>query len=424
MPQYAAFLGHQPHVSIAELAASIPGFALDKIVDQQVAMFSSSEELDPADLTQLGGCVLLAVRITQDAVGLEDIPQIIGKETAHVKKKVTFGLRCFGLAPREIKRAYHDSKEWLRKNEKPSRYIGNDHKPAATALLHDAGVISGKKGVELFLIVGEGGLWVGKTIAAQDINAYTKRDMEKPVRDTTVGLLPPKLAQIMLNLGAWAATSAELQATHVDEKTGAKPKRKKTVIYTVLDPFCGTGVIPLECLLRGWNVLASDSSVKAVNGCTKNIEWLRKEMKIFKKDVNDVVEKHDATKAFSFKQLPDMIVTETSLGPALTKFPNQRDLKKLISESEQLQAAFLTNVAQTVPGVPVVCIWPFWRAKGERYRLEKIWNALGKIGYTATLPDGITAEDPAHPSLLYQRKDQFVGREIVILKPTASRNGK
>ncbi len=40
----------------------------------------------------------------------------------------------------------------------------------------------------------------------------------------------------------------------------------------VFDPFCGTGVIPLEAILRGCNVLASDISLKAVNGTTKNIE--------------------------------------------------------------------------------------------------------------------------------------------------------
>jgi hypothetical protein len=35
------------------------------------------------------------------------------------------------------------------------------------------------------------------------VNAYAKRDMGKPVRDTGVGLLPPKLAQILLNFGSW-----------------------------------------------------------------------------------------------------------------------------------------------------------------------------------------------------------------------------
>jgi hypothetical protein len=34
----------------------------------------------------------------------------------------------------------------------------------------------------------------------QDIDAYAERDFERPMRDAFVGMLPPKLAQIMLNL--------------------------------------------------------------------------------------------------------------------------------------------------------------------------------------------------------------------------------
>jgi tRNA G10 N-methylase Trm11 len=202
-----------------------------------------------------------------------------------------------------------------------------------------------------------------------------------------------------------------------EKKKNAARKRKKKEIYTVLDPFCGTGVIPMECLLREWPVEASDSALKAVNGCKKNLEWLRKEKKILKKDVSDAVTKHDATKAFSFKELPDIVVTETTLGPSLTKKPKKTEVNKLRKNNEKIQEAFLQNAAATLPGVPIVCTWPFWRVNNENIRLEKIWDALGKAGYEAVVPEGIVAENPEKPSLLYQRKDQFVGREIVILKP-------
>ena len=173
----------------------------------------------------------------------------------------------------------------------------------------------------------------------------------------------------------------------------------------------------MECLLRSWPVEGSDVTTKAVNGSKKNIEWIRKELKILKKDVSDSVTKHDATKAFSHKTLPDIVVTETSLGPNLSKKPNKTELKSLVKESEKLQEAFLQNAAATLPGVPLVCTWPFWRLGAENVRLEKIWDALTKAGYEAVLPDEIVADNPERPSLLYQRKDQFVGREIVILRP-------
>ncbi|MDA1292778.1 MAG: hypothetical protein O3A81_03300 [bacterium] len=414
MYQYAAVLGHQPHISLAELAASVQGFVLESIECKQVALFSTEEPLDDNIIDVLGGIIMLAERITTADVSMDDIPKLMSGEVAKVKKKVTFGLRCYNVPRADIKTAYRKGKEEMKRQNRPCRYIGNDKKAAAVALLKDSEVITGKKGVEIFIVRKPHEFWIGKTIGIQDIDAYTHRDMEKPVRDTTVGLLPPKLAQIMLNFGGWMAREA---LPEEEKNKNAARKHKKKEIYTVLDPFCGTGVILMECLLRSWHVEASDSAGKAVTGTQKNLDWLRKEKKILKKDVSEKVSKHDATKPFSFKTLPDIVVTETSLGPNLSKKPTKADVKKLVKESEKLEEAFLMNAAATLPGVPLVCTWPFWRMGTENIRLEKIWAALEKAGYEAVLPEAIEPENPERPSLLYQRKDQFVGREIVLLRP-------
>ncbi len=408
MYQYAAVLGHQSHLSLAELAATIPGFALESIEQKVVVLFSSSHSLNQEFFNMLGGTVFLAERITDADVSMADIPKIMGNEVKSVKKKVTFSLRCFGVPRPQVKTAYIKGKQLMKDQNQSCRYIGNEKKPAATALLLSSQILDGKKGVELFIVQKKNELWVGKTIATQDIDEYTWRDIKKPVRDTTVGLLPPKLAQIMLNLGA----------SMVRTPQDPSKKRLKKEVYTVLDPFCGTGVIPLECLLRNWNVYASDVAQKAVNSTEKNIEWLRKEKKILKKDATDDVKKHDATKPFTYKSLPNFIATETSLGPNLETSANKRDATKMRNDNEKLQVAFLENATATLPHVPIVCTWPFWRVKGEAIRLEKIWKKLSDIGYEAILPEGIEAEDPDRPSLLYQRKDQFVGREVVMLRPT------
>src|SRR5690606_19164112 len=98
-----------------------------------------------------------------------------------------------------------------------------------------------------------------------------------------------------------------------------------------------------------------------------------------------------------------VIVTETSLGPALTKAPNQRDLQKIKREAEELEIGFLGNAAKTLPGVPIVCTWPFWRIKGQVVRLEKPWEKLHDLGYRATMLAGVDLGDNDHLSLLYAR---------------------
>lgn len=400
MPSYCAFLGHQPHISIAELSASIRDFKLRRILRNQVLLFESATDIDGKTLSTLGGTVVIA-RQVGDQPTLENVPKILLKEVTEVKGKVTFSLRAFGLPTQELHDLYRACKHALRDKHRPARYVGSEHMPAASVLLLDAGLLDGSHGCELVIVREGDTLWIGRTVAAQDVNAYAKRDMGKPVRDTRVGLLPPKLAQILLNFGHW------LVHGHV----GTNP-------LTVLDPFCGTGVIPMECLLRRWNVLASDLSLKAANGCEKNLDWLRKEHEILKRDVWSKVWKQDACKPFELKEKPDVIVTESTLGPTLEKKAALKIASKLKTENEALQEEFLRNVAATLPGVPVVVTWPVWFTSKGRIRLEKVWDKLHEIGFRIVIPAAVDTELTGRPTLLYRRPDQFVGREIVLLQST------
>lgn len=420
MPSYAAFLGHQPRISLAELSASVPGFVFRKVLKDSIVLFESPVELDGPFLDSLGGIVILARRVTDQAVTLSEVPSILLSELKDAKRgKVVFALRTFQLPRQTIHSLYRQCKEALRKQGRPCRYVGSEREPAATVLLRDAGLLDPKRGCELVLLMhGEDeenlSLWVGRTVAAQDVNAYAKRDIGKPVRDTTVGLLPPKLAQILLNLGAWLSRDCQTPLPDPAVHSRLKTQDSKLIVF---DPFCGTGVIPMECLMRGWPVLAADLAQKAVNGCEKNIEWLRKEMKILKKDAESTIWKQDATKPFVLKKLPDLVVTETTLGPALEDRPTQKSAAKMKTELEKLEAAFVENCAKTLPGVPLAVTWPFWKIKNETIFLDRAWAAVHSAGYMATLPPGITPSREERLSLLYRRPDQFVGREIVLLIP-------
>lgn len=411
MPTYCAFLGHQPSVSLAELVAIVPGFRLVAQSELTVAIFSSTDRLDATFLPNLGGVYALAEGFEGDLT-VSDGPQMLLECAKKIRGKITFGLRTSGIPSNGVKEMYRRYKDTLKRAGRPARYVGNECKPAPAVLLHDAGMLTGKHGLELTIVaLPEEQTWMGRTIAAQDVDSYTKRDIGKPVRDTTVGLLPPKLAQVMLNLGLWLLKTSKPSML---EKTNKRTNER----LTVFDPFCGTGVIPLECLARGWNVLASDVSQKAVNGCEKNIEWIRKEWKIPKKDAESSVWKQDATKPFSLKKLPDLIVTETTLGPSLTRPPAPGPAERLRKQVERMQEDFLGNAAKTLPGVPIVCCWPFWRLSGgSLVRLSGLWEKLPKLGYRAVMPMIPQSKEATDFSLLYRRNDQFVGREIVMLQP-------
>ncbi|MBT6731149.1 hypothetical protein HOA73_04300, partial [Candidatus Peregrinibacteria bacterium] len=77
MPTYAAFLGHQPHISTAELAAVIPGFDIVNTFNKKVITFSSSTQLNSATLDILGGTVIIAEQLSSDNLELKDVPRLL-----------------------------------------------------------------------------------------------------------------------------------------------------------------------------------------------------------------------------------------------------------------------------------------------------------------------------------------------------------
>jgi tRNA G10 N-methylase Trm11 len=84
----------------------------------------------------------------------------------------------------------------------------------------------GKTLSEYNLIHIDGMTYLAVTLACQDIDAYAKRDTGKS-RDMVVGMMPPKLCQIMINIGFG----------------GIRDQADTRALY---DPFCGLGTILIE----------------------------------------------------------------------------------------------------------------------------------------------------------------------------------
>ncbi|MEQ1849785.1 MAG: hypothetical protein ABL890_04305 [Candidatus Peribacteraceae bacterium] len=399
MNSYIALLGSNATLSVSELAAVFPNAIMHGIV-HGFLRFDDQKVIDQSTLNTLGGTVLIARRVTDNSVDLEDVPGLLAEELKGASGKATFALRFAGVPTKIANDLYKACKNELKRRGVSSRYIGNATSPAVAVQLHDEGLLDPKKGIELVLLMNKNDLLIFRTVAAQNVKAYTLRDMKKPVRDTLVGLLPPKLAQLLLNFGV-----------HLADKT-----KKNVEKLTVFDPFCGTGVIPMEAMLRRMHVQASDITDKAVTGCQKNTEWMRKTFNVPKKECETSVRKHDATKPFVLKPLPDVVVSEGTLGPAIRGRPLLKDVSEYQKKVDTIMSAFIKNAATTLPGVPMVLTLPVWYAQKKQVPLEKTWRAIQEC-YLPILPPMTEPAIPGRFSLLYRREDQFVGREIVLLKP-------
>lgn len=405
MPSYAALTGHQPHISAAELSAVCVDIKPQRWFGTDYFVFQTNNDIDQKAFNHLGGSIVIAKSILEPGAkaDLTDVPGLLHDQMQSVKGKAVFSLRFHGVGRSQVRSFYKDCKQYLKRQMMPSRYVGSQFEPAKAIQLHDEGVLDPKHGCELVILLGKDtkDVWIGRTVGAQDVKAYTLRDMEKPVRNMTVGILPPKLAQMLLNFGEYLV----------------KLSGKDTKILTVLDPFCGTGVIPLETMARCWHVLASDVSLKAVNGAKKNIDWARKTFKFLKKDVTSTVWKQDAAEPFDLKEAPDVIVTEGTLGPPLSGRATQREAEKYAREAQELTEAFLENCSKAIPTVPIVMTWPVWYVRKQLVFLPKMHDLAMNLGYRPILPPHVDPTVGGRLSLLYRRPEQFVGREIVMLRP-------
>ncbi|MBQ6317967.1 MAG: hypothetical protein IJI13_10660 [Oscillospiraceae bacterium] len=165
---YLAVLGRQPEISSAELEAS--DFC--------------------TDINRLGGTQKLAVKLTEKPLDyLRNLPD----------GKITLGVSDYSKNASKKSASIEalKLKKILVRHGRSVRVIENKDATISTATsLHNG--LSGKnpRKIELIKVNDD---WY-KVIGVQDIDAYAKRDQARPARDAKVGMLPPKLAQILINL--------------------------------------------------------------------------------------------------------------------------------------------------------------------------------------------------------------------------------
>jgi len=243
---------------------------------------------------------------------------------------------------------------------------------------------------------------LSKTIAVQDIESYSERDYNRPKKDVKIGMMPPKLAQIMINLAQ---------------------VKKGGIIF---DPFCGIGTVLQEALLNDYRVIGSDANGEQIANSKENLKWLETkyileypDYKIFQADIKSMTRKIKQNSI-------DAIITESTLGPVYKKVPSKIEIRHNYNHFAKMYTSFF-QIAKSIlrkKGRIVITI-PAYKMKDGKFTIAFFIDRLEKIGYSVVSPlnkelltEGAVEdmEITDRNSIIYFRQNQIVAREVFVFE--------
>ena len=391
--KYVAIAGRQPLISLAEIQALYDKAA--RLVGKKLVFFEINEDgeenISP-DVNRLGGSLKLGKFFDTDFSKLAKF-----LATAHPEGKITLGISDFSKQKKSglAKQKSMELKRNLARMGRSARVITSNEPEISSATAHHNQLGEKAGCFEIFLIDRE----IYLSLGTQNITAYTERDQARPARDAKVGMLPPKLAQILINL------------------CGKLPEEAR-----VLDPFCGTGVVLQEAAIMGYVPYSTDLNERMVEYSKKNLSWLfnehnQKRFKILpdliqKKDqILNAISVGDAT-SFTWEGEIDAVAFEGYLGAPMSKPPVDIKFKTEKAKCREIAIGFLKNITpQIKSGTPVVMALPAWLSENGKYAGLNILDEIQEMGYNFE-----KFQDLSQSDLLYYREGQIVAREIIVIR--------
>ncbi|HRI36244.1 MAG TPA: hypothetical protein PK765_04160 [bacterium] len=394
LPSHFFVLGREWRLSLAELLSV---FGPERFLGHadKIAFFARiSDEEIVSRFSSLGGSVF-AGRIDQASLSAkrfdpDSIARFVALRHGDRTDKIIFSFSTYPESSDLFERSLSIKKR-LRKvvGEGIAIRSANSDKegnPSAVPIRKQGVLEKGHPVVEIRDMSGQ--FFLAAIIAAQDVDAYTRRDTER-VRDMKVGMLPPKLAQIMLNLAG------------VEDR--------------VYDPFCGLGTVLIEASARGLQVYGSDVSDAMVRATRENLAGLGHDAeidtRIFRLDAARSADIGDRVPADT------PIATEGTLGPILSASTISRvRVAEIDEELARLYDRFFAGLRQMRWTKRIVVSLPCFRVERSDVSASRCIEAFMRHGFVSIppLPDGL--REPNRRGVLYRRPDQTVGREIFVLQ--------
>ncbi len=406
--KYFFVLGSNPSLSIAEIAAVLGMRAANfGLSSSQVLVVESGAGLDPVALMgRLGGTVKIGVMMEMPhgpaAEAAADLMTEKLLSRGATGQRITFGYSVYRLdgsarhAAAELRNAGMETKTRLKEASAGARWVkAQDGYALSSVAVAKNRLI--EEGAEFVFLATADGLLAGMTSAVQPFEEFSGTDYGRPARDTLQGMLPPKLARMMINIAA-------------------VPADKR-----LLDPFCGSGTVLTEALRLGFtDVAGSDLNPEAVKSTLANIDWLKgrgglpaSKVEVFASDARKLSGRFPESSIGA-------VVTEPFLGAPRRGRETRGELQRQLAELSRLYYESLSSWGHLLrPDACVVIALPVFILGREKHGVSV--SEFSKLGWRpaallpGTAPAGYKTSLTKNGGLLYGRPDQLVWREIVRL---------
>jgi tRNA G10 N-methylase Trm11 len=402
-------LGRLPALSLAELESL---YGADKV--QPIGERAAKVAVDPCLLAfdRLGGSIKFCKLLTVlDTTNWKDIEKFLvqvspGHSQRMPEGKMRLGLSVIGLkvTTGQLEATGLTMKKAIRKTGRNVRLVPNKELELNTAqVIHNQ--LTGPTGWELVFVADGDKTYVVQSVKVQNIDSYTVRDRGRPKRDARVGMLPPKLAQTIINLAAGPLPEDTLQ--NICDIPAGEPIPPKLLNKTVLDPFCGTGVVLQEALLMGYGAYGSDLEKRMVDYSKANLDWLSTKLPY---EATIELEAGDAT-THDWQHQIDFVASESYLGRPFTSAPSPDVLQQTTSECNLIIKKFLQNIhGQLESGTRLCVAVPAWQTRNGQFKHLPLIDQISDLGYNRVEFERVSDSD-----LLYYREDQVVARQLLVL---------
>ncbi len=390
MKQYLFILGRNFELSRAELL----NFCNEVYSDKEKSLFIGEnlkfenprnlpKTKEQIFLDRLGGTIRFSEIIDEfnsDKNCLNEILKII-KDTAKPDLIPKVGFSVFGGGKALLGDFINNTKRFFQEDKKKIRVENFGGKNMNSGQIFDRRLL--QKGNEFIIWKNKNTLLLARTCASQNLRNYTLRDRKKSFRDTKMGMLPPKLAQVLINLN---------------------PPHFNDLIW---DPFCGSGTINTEAAVIGYKTSGSDINPSFVSGAQQNFLEMSEKFRFPEKNGSFSVK--DASQ-INWKNATGVICTEGFLGTNFEKAPTESEINENIHKILKLWINIFESLHESKIKSVSFCL-PCWDIKGKNLSIStELFNKIKKFGY---MPKPIFNGEE---TFIYKRSKAFVAREICVLE--------